>query len=258
MRLPWEQSTAGTRSWSRSPSSSHDANGCWSDVFRLGQPAVSSLLRCHVAGRGIEVLQRRPSWVKLVVVVRRVFCQVRSTLGTQARTVAPAYGLERHGRNHGIPEHGLEVEQVAHELVHLVIIVLGRHLVVVSRAIGVGEQLLEMTPTWRVIGSRHRTQAPVAVACAEPVTRTPSMTDSNRRSSSMGWPGGMAIRSMSPRSSGAGTVRCISSMDPGRRPSSRVSNTRGRRGFRRFMASDDGGLSSIPGWTRPGLRSYTM
>ena len=92
--------------------------------------------------------------------VRWVFCQVHPTLGTQTGTVAPAYRLERHGRNHGIPEHGLEVEQVAHELVHLVLIVLGRHLVVVSRAIGVGEQLLEMTPHM----AGDRIQAPHASA----------------------------------------------------------------------------------------------
>ena len=200
------------------------------DVFRFG--TATSVPFLLVAGRRRDVLQRRPSWVKLVMVVRRVFCQARPALGTQARTVAPANWLERHGRNHGIPEHRLEVEQVAHKLVHLVVVLLGRHLMVVSRAIGVG--------------SRHRTQVPVAVACAEPVSRTPSTTDSNRRSSSMGCPGGMAITAMSPRSSGAGTVRCISSMDPGRRPSSLVSITRGRRGFRRFMASDDGGLSSTP------------
>lgn len=120
------------------------------DVFRFGTatsvPFLSGVGSLLVARRSRDVLQRRPSWVKLVMVVRRVFRQVRPTLGTQARTVAPAYGLERHGRNHGIPEHGLEVEQVAHELVHLVIIVLRRHLMVVSLAIGVGEQLLEMTP----------------------------------------------------------------------------------------------------------------
>ena len=120
------------------------------DVFLFGtatsDPFLSGVGNLLAAGRSRHLLQRRPSWVKLVMVVRRVVCQVRPTLGTQARTVFPAYGLERHGRNHGIPEHGLKVEQVAHELEHLVIIVLGRHLTVVSLAIGVGEQLLESTP----------------------------------------------------------------------------------------------------------------
>ena len=90
------------------------------------------------------------------MVVRRIFCQVRPTLRTQTRTVAPAYGLERHGRNHSIPQYGLEVEQVAHELEHLIIIfVLGSHLLVVSRAIGVSEQLLETSPHM----AGHRVQA---------------------------------------------------------------------------------------------------
>lgn len=88
--------------------------------------------------------------------MRWVFRQACPTLGTQARTVAPAYRLERHGWNHGVPEHWLEVEQVAHEVVHLIIIfVLSRHLMVVSRAIGVSEQLLEMTPDM----AGHRVQA---------------------------------------------------------------------------------------------------
>jgi hypothetical protein len=128
------------------------------DVFRFGTATSVPLLL--VAGRCRDVLQRRPSWVKLVMVVRRVSCQVRPALGTQARTVAPAYGLEGHGRNHGIPEHRLEVEQVAHELVHLVLVVIGRHLMVVGRAIGVGEQLLEVTPHM----AGDRIQAPNAGA----------------------------------------------------------------------------------------------
>jgi len=130
------------------------------DVFRFGTAtSVPSLL---VDGRCRDVLQRRPSWVKLVVVVRRVFGQARSALGTQPRTVAPAYRLERHGRNHGVPKNGLEVEQVAHQLIHIIIVVLRRHLVVVSRAIGVGEQLLE--PGTHMSGDRI--QAPHARACS--------------------------------------------------------------------------------------------
>jgi hypothetical protein len=124
------------------------------DVFRFG--TATSVPFLLVARRCRDALQRRPSWINLVVVVRRIFRQVRPTLGTQARTVTPAYGLERHGRNHGVPEHGLEVEQVAHELVNLIIIfVFGRHLVVVSRTIGVSEQLLEMAPHM----AGHRVQA---------------------------------------------------------------------------------------------------
>jgi len=143
------------------------------EVFRFGTATsvpfllgVGSLL---VAGRCCDVLQRRPSWIKLVVVVRRVFCQVHPTLGTQTGTVAPAYRLERQGRNHDIPQHGLKVEQVAHKLVHVVvIIVLGRHLVVVSRAIGISEQLLEMTPHM----AGDRIQAPHASTGCRGMCRT--------------------------------------------------------------------------------------
>jgi hypothetical protein len=136
------------------------------DVFRFGTAtSVPSLL---VDGRRSEVLQRRPSWVKLVVVVHRVVCQARSTLGAQTRTVAPAYGLERHGRNHDVPEDGLEVEQVAHELIHVVVIVLRGHLVVVGSAIGVGEQLLEVTPNM----AGDRVQAPHAGAGCRGICRT--------------------------------------------------------------------------------------
>ena len=124
------------------------------EVFRFGTATSVPFL---LVARGCrDVLQRRPAWVKLVVVVRRIFSQVHPTLGTQAWTVAPAYGLERHGRNHGIPQHRLEVEEIAHELAHLIIVfILGRHLMVVSRTIGVSEQFLETSPHM----AGHRVQA---------------------------------------------------------------------------------------------------
>ena len=138
-------------------------------LFLLGARSLWSAEGLLVARRCCDVLQRRPSWVKLVVVVRRIVCQVRPALGTQARTVTPAYRLERHGRNHGIPEHGLEVEKISDKLVHLIIIfVLGRHLMVVTRTIGIGEQLLETTP--HVAG--HRVQAPHAETGCRGVCRT--------------------------------------------------------------------------------------
>jgi hypothetical protein len=76
--------------------------------------------------------------------------------------------LERQSRNQRIPEHGLEVEQVADKLVHLVVIVLVAHLEVVGRTIGVGEQLLEP-------GTHHsgdRIQAPHARAGRSGLRRT--------------------------------------------------------------------------------------
>ena len=73
-----------------------------------------------------------------------VLREVGSALGAQPRAVLPAHRLERQGRHHCVPERGLEVDQVAHELAHLVLVVVGAHLVGVLRAIGVGEQLLEL------------------------------------------------------------------------------------------------------------------
>src|SRR6476646_877744 len=61
------------------------------------------------------------------------------------------------------------------------------------------------------------------------------MTDSMRSSSSTGWPGCTAMTSL-PRSAGASTVRDSFAMEPGRRPTSLVSNTRGWRGSSRSMA----------------------
>src|SRR6187455_3833628 len=67
------------------------------DVFRFGTATSVPFLLVVllVARRCCDVLQRRPSWVKLVMVVRRVSGQVCPALGTQTRTVAPAYRLER-------------------------------------------------------------------------------------------------------------------------------------------------------------------
>src|SRR6478672_6162929 len=73
------------------------------------------------------------------------------------------------------------------------------------------------------------------VAVTVPETRTPSTTDSSRRSSSTGDPAGTPSTS-TPRWAGAGTDRESERIDPGRRPSSRVSSTRGDRGSRRVVA----------------------
>src|SRR4051812_44154742 len=58
------------------------------------------------------------------------------------------------------------------------------------------------------------------------------MTDSRRSSSSTSLPAGTPATAV-PRCSGAGTVLRTDRMDPGRRPSSRVSITSGCRGSRR-------------------------
>src|SRR5688572_21147199 len=83
---------------------------------------------------------------------------------------------------------------------------------------------------------RHRTHSPSSVAVAVPVSSTPSMTASRRRSSSTGDPSGTERTSM-PSCAGAGTVSSTSRWDPGRRPSSRVSSTSGALGSRLFTSN---------------------
>ena len=61
-----------------------------------------------------------------------------------------------------------------------------------------------------------------------PETSTPSTTDSSRRSSSSADPS-VTPRTSTPRWAGAGTDRESVRIDPGRRPSSRVSSTSGWR-----------------------------
>jgi hypothetical protein len=103
------------------------------------------------------------------------------------------------------PEHGLQVDQVVHQLVHLVLVLVGSHLVVVCRPIGVDEQLLEARLHGRLTGSRHRTHAPLAVARMPCRSRAhPSVTDSNRTATSTGDPAGTAMMSV-PSASGAST-----------------------------------------------------
>ena len=109
------------------------------DVFRFGT-ATSVPLLFGVSGQRLE---RGPPGVDHFVVVLRVVRQVRSTLGAQSWAVGRTHRLERQCRYYGVPKHGLEVEQVALEGVLLRLVLVGSHLTVVGRAIGVGEQFLE-------------------------------------------------------------------------------------------------------------------
>ena len=116
------------------------------DVFRFGTATSVPLLfvtagmvcgrwqPCSAAHRGSIT-----SWWCV-----RVLREMRSALGAQSRAVLPAHRLERQGGHHCVPERGFEVEQVAHELTHFVLVVIGAHLLVVLRTIGVGEQVLEV------------------------------------------------------------------------------------------------------------------
>ena len=70
-------------------------------------------------------------------------------------------------------------------------------------------------------GSRQRTHSPSAVVLTVPVTSTPSITASNRRSSAIWAPARTAITSL-PIGSVAVTSSSSVRIDPGRRPRSWV------------------------------------
>ena len=157
--------------------------------------------------------------------------QPGATLGAQSRTVVRHSGWNGSASTTASRSSRFEVEQVVLELAGLVVVLVG---VVVDVVVDV--QLLDRADISSSIGSRHRTHSPSSAACAVPVTSTPSMTASSRRSSSTGEPSGTRRTSM-PRSAGAGTDRDTSRWDPGRRPSSRVSSTSGALGSRLFRGS---------------------
>ena len=105
------------------------------DVFRFGT-ATSVPLLFVTAGRLGDALQRRPPRVDYFMVVCRILREMGSALGAQSRAVLPAHRLERQGGHHCVPECGLEVDQVAHDFLHLVLVVLGAHLVLIRHDAG--------------------------------------------------------------------------------------------------------------------------
>ena len=110
------------------------------DIFRFGTATSVPLLLRVVLQQSAE---GRPSGVDHFMMVVRVLGEVQTALGAQPRAVVPTHGLERQGGNHRVPQHGLEVDEVVHQLVHVVLVRVTRHLVVVRRPIGVGVQLLD-------------------------------------------------------------------------------------------------------------------
>ena len=160
----------------------------------------------------------------------RVVGQGCPALGT-ARAVGRHNGLNGRGGHHCVPEDGLEVDQVADELVLLSGIAGGRtrvltgHLSVVGGSVGVGEQLLEGGRLGDVTGSRHRTQAPNA-GVDGPADQDAFGHRLGRTASATGEPAGTAMTSV-PSPSASSTRRDDVTMDPGCRLSSRVSNTSG-------------------------------
>src|SRR3984957_281975 len=80
-----------------------------------------------------------------------------------------------------------------------------------------------------VNGVRQREHSPVIGADSVPLTRTPSDTDSTRRSRSKGAPGVIPIISR-PMRAGLATVSCMANIDPGRRPNRAMLTTSGEPG----------------------------
>jgi hypothetical protein len=204
------------------------------DIFRFGT-ATSGPLLCRsglVLGQGRE---GRPSGVDQVVLVVRVLRERLAALGAQPGAVGPAHRLERQCRNHRVPEQRFEVDQTVLDS-RLLGCVLVPHLVVVGVALGVDEQLLE-GPVDRVgsrgPGTARRRRSPCHGP--EPVTSTPSTTDSRRRSRVRGWPCSTRMTTV-PKSLGAPTSRVSSLIVPGRRPTSLVSSTISDRGSSRVMS----------------------
>src|SRR5207248_9171963 len=78
---------------------------------------------------------------------------------------------------------------------------------------------------------RQRPHSPPIRAIAAPDTSTPSMTASRRNSSEIGNPGGTNAKPTA-SASGAGADNVSRRIEPGRRPSSRVSITSGARASR--------------------------
>src|ERR1700749_3882725 len=77
--------------------------------------------------------------------------------------------------------------------------------------------------------ARQREHSPVIGADSVPLTRTPSDTDSRRRSRSKGAPYAIAIISR-PMRAGLATVSCMANIDPGRRPNRAMLTTSGEPG----------------------------
>src|SRR5450756_2052919 len=121
----------------QSSSIATDAHGCCCATSCASEQPRLALFRLVQ-----HACQRRPPGVDDVVCVARVVRQPRSALGAQTWAVGLADRLERQCRYHRVPERGLEVDQIADKLAHLVLIValdLSR-----SDALGVGEQLLDI------------------------------------------------------------------------------------------------------------------
>src|SRR6476661_3308695 len=83
------------------------------DIYRFGTATSVPLLLRVVPQQSAE---GRPPRVDHFMMVVRVLREVHPTLGTQPRAVGPAHRFERQGRDDGVPEHGLEVDEITDQL----------------------------------------------------------------------------------------------------------------------------------------------
>ena len=150
----------------------------------------------------------------------RILVQVCATLEAQPQTVIPAQGLEWQIEHYFVAQQWLEVDKVALQPASEVIIGFDAR---------IDEQLLDIDLKL----TRDFTKAPHAFPtdldrrCA--ADQHSSTTDSSRRSSSTGDPGGTPITAI-PKSAGASTVARTTLIAPARRPNSWVSRTKPERG----------------------------
>ena len=85
------------------------------DIFRFGTATSVPLLfgvlgRVRALRRAGQRLQGGPPRIDGLVMVLRVRRQGDAAFDAQPRAVLPAHRLERQGRHHCVPHHGLEVE----------------------------------------------------------------------------------------------------------------------------------------------------
>src|SRR5205814_4961877 len=97
----------------RSPSIANDANGCCCATYDAWEQPRSGL-RLSGGVRGTQARERSPTRVGVVVSVVGIEIGEPFAAGrAQADTVVGAHRVERKIEHDGVPQHRLEVEQVA-------------------------------------------------------------------------------------------------------------------------------------------------
>lgn len=131
------------------------------------------------------------------MVMIRVVIEVGTTVWAQPTAVIATQRAERKVQHDRGTHHGVKVDSL-----------LGTNPtgILVGLLVGVEVQLLDVKEKFLLDGVQTARALPSRVASTVPAARTPSPTDSKRRSSSSGESSGTPIMSTS-RSAGAGTVR---------------------------------------------------